>query len=298
MGFRLRTFLICLILCWPLGSFALWWTSADRLFPFEATGFKGFLFYALGGLVFSLIVTLISSNLSPAVRAQNAIETEKEKNGFTDRYIELVEKELDRRVKSGSKLNSPIYMNYIFGLTNAYLVNDNPLAARDVINRVDPEVIKKYTKPSDPTAMTRLMQYFDVQICVCESLKDYDRLENVFLDAKPYMEMVYKKGNPAADMSIREIYIVYNCMRGLYDEAAVYVKECLNSKSRQIQWIGYHFQARVYKYMHQFDNARQSIANGEQLAKSPTEKMYVKLARKEIDKAEAEAMAANGQNLF
>ena len=287
MTFRLKSTLICMVVCWPLGAFVLWYTDAIRLLPFEPGGFLKFLFYALGGLIFSVIITLVSSSISPAVRAQNAIESEKEKNGYSDRYIQLVEKEVDRRVKNGSRLNSPIYFGYIFNLCNAYLVNDNPIAARDVINRIDPEAMKKYTKPSDTMAMLRLMQYFDAQICVCEDLRDYDRLERVFLDVKPYIETTYKRGNPTLDFVIDEMYCTYSCMHGLFDDAMGYANDLLNSKLRTYRYVGYHLQAKVYRYMGNFPAARNAVEEMRQLAKAPTEKVFLEYEERYNRKFEA-----------
>ncbi|MBR4581492.1 MAG: hypothetical protein IKO32_09685 [Lachnospiraceae bacterium] len=94
MSFKYRTYLICTALTWPAWSL-MFFVLLRRSRSIESGGTKA-LIIILGGLILSLLINLVIVVFSKNVRNQNAIMSELETNGYSDKLRELLEEEIER----------------------------------------------------------------------------------------------------------------------------------------------------------------------------------------------------------
>ena len=284
MNFKWKSILFSLILTWPCYALMLYWI----LRRFHLGGGILFLICFFGGLLIAFIVTFAIQLFSPTVKNQNAIEIEMEKNGYSDRYIELTQAEVDRLSKKGI---SKYFIRYVLLLSNAYLARKEPYKALDTISIIDPERLKIHTKKNSPMEQNQLLQFFDVQMCISEDLNDIGRAQNVMNDAAPYLQQFYGK-TVMADYNIDEIYVTYYCLCGDYNNAMKYADHALMKSVKGAEFVGYGLKAKVYVKFGDFAEARRNLDTAKGYAKKRTAQDYLKMYEDKM----IEAMQKQAQN--
>ena len=278
MGFKARSMLICIIITWPCYALMLYWVLRRDAMQ----GGVKFLICCFGGLLVAFLVTLVIQTFSKNVKGQNAIETEFEKNGYSDRYIEITQSEIDRLK---GKSISRYYIRYVVLLANAYLFRKEPHRALETINLINPENLKNHTKKNAPVDQSQLMQFFAVQMCVSEDLNDLQRAHNVMNDAAPYITQYYGK-IISTDILIDEMYVTYYCMCGDFSNAMKYADHTLLRSIKGVEYIGYALKAKVFLSMGNLQEARNNLEISRGYAKKKMEFDYIEQYDEKIRKAE------------
>ena len=134
MGFRTKSIALATLICGPIYAFLVYRISKMFRIPFvmEMPFLIRPVFYIVSGFVLALVFAFLILLINTKSRVQMQIQTEFEKNGYSDRYIELLQKEVNRLKAKGDM--SQIYLNYIRSLANAYLFQHNDTAAIETIN--------------------------------------------------------------------------------------------------------------------------------------------------------------------
>ncbi len=281
MGYRARSIAICTVLTGPIYAFLVFRIIRWGWLPFTfgmSVGLR-LLISIIAGFVIAFVASVLILYLNPKSRAQAAIQTEYEKNGYSDRYIELLQAEVNRL--SGKNDTSQIYLGYIRSLANAYLFHHDYQAAIETINLISPEVMMR-KMGNYPGGGMQTVQYFGVQMAICESLKDPNRAEAVMRDAYPYIQANYGK-SALGDIIIDEYYIMYYCIFGNYDQAFVYANHGMNRGDKpRFRLYGNVLYARVYMNMGDYDNADRYLDEASTYAKTNNEKRTVLMEKEEV----------------
>ena len=282
MPFRIKTFLFTTLINWPLYSLLAFMMYKLRFLFFMKNMSGGMVFFmcVLLGLIFVILVTILTNLFSPRVKLQNQIEKEYETNGYSDRYIELCNQMIHY---PGTNYYSNLAKKYIMQLTNAYMLKNDYQAALDMINKLDPAKMKELAERSSVNTLY-LLQYFDVQMCVCEDKKDVMRARAVFDDALPYLED--KKGKVlSAPLVKNEIYMRYYLLMQEFDKAKSYVDDIMKrAKNADIRFIGNLMYAIIYTRMHNFGEAERYLALCEAENETAVGRDYIENSRREIMK--------------
>lgn len=260
MGFKGRSFWICAVLCtFMYYAMVHFWGISNRIFG----GIENFILRELvvftASFVLSVITTLLIMVFSKSVKNQNAIMTEFEKNGYSEKFIELSSAEVNRLGATAAKNRfSGIYVNYVLNLANAYLYREDLRNAMETINRLSPGEMKDSLDTGNLITVIALLNYFDMQITICDEMKDLNRLQRVMMDARPYFEK-YRGKSSTADTIINESNCFYFRMMGQYDEAMRYADECLKKKDKLNGYVGNLLKATVFADMGRVPEAMQFI---------------------------------------
>ena len=282
MPFRIKTFLLTTLINWP---FYLWiaflmYKLNFLFFMKNMSGGMVFFMYVLLGLLFDIFVMILLHVFSPIVKLQNQLETEYETNGYSDRYIELCNQMIHY---PGTNYYSNIAEKYIMQLANAYMLKNDYQAALDMINKLDPAKMKELAERSSVNTLY-LLQYFDVQMCVCEDKKDVRRARAVFEDALPYLEKKKRKVL-SATLIVKEIYMRYYLLMQEFDKAKSYVDDIMKrAKNADIRFIGNLMYAIIYTRMHNFGEAERYLALCEAENETAVGRDYIENSRREIIK--------------
>ena len=260
MGFKGKTFWICTILCtFMYYAMVHFWRIGNKVFGGIENFFLRELVIFTAAFLFSAITSLLIFTFSKSVKSQNAIMTEFEKNGYSEKFIELSSAEVNRLGANTVKTRfNNIYVNYVLNLANAYLYHEDIQNAMETINRLSPEELKDNLDTGNLITMIALLNYFDMQINICDEMKDLNRLQRVMADARPYFEK-YRGKSPTADTIINESNCFYFRMMGQYDEAMRYADECLKKKDKLNGYVGNLLKATVFADMGRVPEALQCV---------------------------------------
>ena len=281
MGFRTTNILFSTVLTGPLYAFIVgrlikWGTLGPVK---DLNGGIRFLICVVAGFAIAFVMSVLIMMLNAKSRIQAQIQTEFEKNGYSDHYIEITQAEVNRLTQVGD--TSQIYIGYVRNLTNAYLSRHNHDAAIATINLINPEELMKRNK-NKPFDNYFMLQFFDIQMAICESLQDPNRAYAVMRDAMPYIESGYGKSN-GADVVIDEIYVKYYCTIKDFNQAFVYADHALHKGDNRIfGYIGNLFYAGIYENTGEFDKAEEHIDIAESYTKKNIEKKTIEMARSEL----------------
>ena len=269
MSFKVRTFLISFIICGIFMSLMLLLYSSSghfmaKLFPDGGMRIlMCFVFGFLIGFIVSLFVFLFSKN----VKQQNEIMDELEKNGYSDRFIQLLRAEVSRL--SYTKLTQ-ISLNYIIMLADAYLLRGNPQEAANIINLVNPKKNPIFS-PTTPMGTSNQIKFYNVQMGICEPLGQVDRANNIMREAMPILNSNMGK-SMQNDMFIWETFSVYNILIGRYDEAMRYADSFFKYNNRAAKILGNIMKTRVCYYLRDGSSAYQYYTEAEKLVEKPVER--------------------------
>lgn len=286
-NFKQRTTKLGAIIMWPVMSIFLSFLAnlpAEEFAP-QITGFGRFALFAVAGLVLSTIIAVLVPVLSPTTRAQNEIMLELEQNGQTQRFIELTEQEINRLIASGKAYKYyRFFTHYVELQADAYLMQHNPGAAIQSINRINLQDMQSYLSKGLDDA--RFLGYFDVQMGIAENLCDADRANAVMRDASPYLQKVNEK-NLALFIVANEVYFSYYLTTGnpakAYEHARKYFEHGANRFS---SFLGNVCSAKVFIKTGQFTEAERFLRNAEQQTTStPNQRQILAYMREMLNRA-------------
>ena len=281
LNFKQRTTLISILACWPI--FGLFLSYID-IAP-EITGFVRFLLYALAALLLSVILNFLLQTFSPATRAQNAIMIELETNGETQHFIELTEQEINRLITSNKAYKFyRFFSQYILLQADAYIMQHNPQAAIQSINRLNLQDMQTHLKGH--LSMDRFLGYFDVHMAISEELKDAARANAVMQDAGPYLQKVNEK-NIGYFIIANEIHILYFLSIGNPAKAYEYARKYFeHSGNRFCSFLANAYSAKIFTKTGQFTDAERFLQNAsQQTTSTPNQRQILAYLREDLNRA-------------
>ena len=279
MNFKTRSIIISIVFSWPLDSFMLYFLTMRS----SLTGGTRFWICFGGGLVISMLMVFGIQLFSANTRNQNAIEGELEKNGYSDRFIELSQAEVNRL--SSKRPHQQYYIRYVINLANAYLYKKEPYQALEAINMLNPNYLKHNTVKSNPVELAQLLSYYSVQMCICEDLNDLQRAHNVMNDAEPILEKCKGKGT-ATDIISDEMNVTYCCLCGDFETAMDYAEHTMVRSIKGQEYIGYALRAKVFLKMGNLREARKNLDIATGYAKKKLEMDFIEQFDEKLKEAE------------
>ena len=289
LSFKQKSSLFALIALWPIDSILIAYIS--NILNIELfSGLDNFLkviLYILTGLITTVIMIICINSFSPLVKGQNAIMTELEQNGYTMRFIELTEAEINRIISSGKVYKLYRYFSqYVRFQADCYLYVDNVNAALSSIGRINLKDMQTYLKGLDSNAF---LGYFDVQMAISEELNDPARAYAVMQDAQSYLQKEYGK-SVGGDLIANEIYCQYYLTVGNYSTALEYAQRCLVRASIPFcTFLGNALSFKVYIKEGLLAQAATALTSAEKAATSCFEKQAIAKLRNELKNAQSTA---------
>lgn len=269
MSFKARTFLVSAVLSAVIYflMFLMFSTEGHFLAGLFPEGGLRYLACLIFGIVASLITCACVFLFSKNVKEQNAIMEEVEKNGYSDRFVEMLRTEVGRL--SGKELTQ-LSFNYIIMLADAYLMKGRPEEAMRVINIVNPRKDPIFS-PSKPMGINNQIKFYSLQIGICEPLRMVDRANAIMNEAMPVLTKNMGKLQ-SNDLIIYETMCVYYLLIGRNDEAMRYADACFRYNSRSAKFLGNVQKVRVYSYIQDLNAAYQHYSIAEGLVEKPVER--------------------------
>jgi hypothetical protein len=254
-------FLIMLFLSWGVLTLFTWFIYDRVVIDFveiKPAGLEWAIIPGIG-LVMSIVATLLSLTNKTAWLKIDA-EGELHDHGYTPKYLEMMKKVVEELKPTPGKRDFP---SSVVRLANAYLVFDQPDAAYQTINLLNPNALKsKFT--SSPADQSMLMNYYDVQMAVCEELCDLRRADAVMQDARPFIDRVYKSSS-LTDLAIDEMCCTYYCMYGDFGIAQSFADHCMSKQGNYILF-GHLLNAKICNYQGDYKGADSYLHAAEQVA--------------------------------
>lgn len=285
MSFKAKNFLVSIVIMWP--SFFIFIFSMIHIFRVHrslSTPLLVFI-YIFGSLLITLLWAGSVQLFSKDVKGQNAIMGELEKNGYTEHFLEVTSAEVYRLKEKNTSPSSRmynIYLGYILNLANAYGYMDNTNAALETIALINPEDLKRKSQDKNPNFRMNLINYFNVQMNICEDIRDLERLDRVMYDASPYLEEFYGK-NFQHDASINEAYTIYYLMHGDISTATQYANNSIGRSDKLNRYVGNLLMAKILKYQGRYNEAFSYTEVARNFATSPASKQFIEKLANEIN---------------
>ena len=289
LNFKQRNILLGTILMWPMmGIFLVSLTNLleNDFFP-EITGFGRFALFALAGLLFSVIIVALIPVVYPLSRNQYAIMLELEQNGQTQRFIELTEQEINRLITTGKAYKHyQFFSQYVSLQADAFLMQHNPQAAIQSINRINLQDLQIYT--GKVLADQQILGYFDVQMAIAEELCNADMANAVMRDAAPYLQKVNEK-KLGHFIIANEVYFCYYMATGNYAKAYEHARKYFeHSANRFCSFLGNSCSVKVFIKTGQFTEAERFLQNAEhQTTSTPNQRQILAYLRESLNRARA-----------
>ena len=217
-----------------------------------------FLSCFVGGIILAIVTTVCIMLFSKDTKGQNEILSEFEENGYSDRYISLLQSEVRRHsieYRSNNHKNNINYIECLERLADAYLFKEQVNEAMSTLNLINPEMRSWMAANNNLFVKKQLSGYYDVQMCICEELRDVQRANNVMREGSLY---VSKAGidHSALDLVNCEVLCTYNIVIGNYNTAMQYASFCLQAKNPAHQFTGNLLMSKVYYYIGDFESAK------------------------------------------
>ncbi len=200
-------------------------------------------------LVISVLVNVLTLNFNESFRLKFDAEAELYDHGYTEKYLDLLEKQADFLADKPANNN---FAPTLVRLANTYLFFERPNDAYQCINRLNPKELQlKFT--SGPVYQKNLMDFYDVQMAVCEELGNLQRADAVMQDARPFIDHIYKK-SMTTDLVIAEMCCTYYSMYGDFDIAQTFVKY-IESKGSAYAFYCHMMNAKICNYRGDYNGA-------------------------------------------
>ena len=284
MSFKAKNMLVSIIFMWP--SFFLFIFSMFHILHLHRSipTSVQVLIYIFGSLVLALLWTAAIHLFSPDVKGQNAIMGELETNGYSEHFLEVTSAEVyrlkEKNMTPSSRMYN-IYLGYVLNLANAYAYMDNTNAALETIALINPEDLKRKSQDKNPNFRMNFINYFDVQMNICEDMKNSERLDRVMYDASPYLEEFYGK-NFQHDASINEAYTIYYLMHGDFSTATQYANNSIGRSDNLNRYVGNLLMAKILKYQGRYTEAFYYTEVARNFAKAPASIQFIEKLSSEI----------------
>ncbi|MCR5105568.1 MAG: hypothetical protein K6B68_14130 [Eubacterium sp.] len=171
---------------------------------------------------------------------------ELQKNGFSDRFFEMAEQ--GKSLYTGSSNEFSYYKNIALYGADGYILKEKYDKAFEFINSLDLNEVKHSDSVLRDNGLC-IVSYFDIQMELCNEYGDKERANNVFRDAKPYLDKFYGANN--VSMVIDEFYFSYYYLNQDYMLAIEHAEAMINNPFHKMNSIiaGYLNLAMAYNKM-------------------------------------------------
>lgn len=263
MGFKAKMLIIISVLifpCWFLLVYNV--TKPGGIFAISGLeGGKHILLVFGVSFVLSIVVTLCTTFLSAKANNQLNIENEVQKNGYTDKYYELLKGEIER-LSAKSDTTDNIYTDYILKLSNYYMIKHLPEEALNTVNVLNLYILKENAKKNDAGKM-KLLNYYNIQLCICDDLDDLNRAYNIMEDAKAFINIMSNSKSVMIQLSVDEFCSTFYAMCGDYGLAEQYADkmEFLSVSGKTVANIQY---SKIRTHQGDFEGAHAFLDNAEE----------------------------------
>ena len=279
MSHKWISIIISTVVCAPL--FYLMMTRFDSFRLEESLPKVAVTFIYIGiSIVVSFVIALLISIFSKSVKNQNEMEDELKNNGLSDRFVEVAQQELNRYPTANSL--KTYHFKYLLLLTVAYCRRNRIQDALNTINRIDPQLILKRLGASSMAEIYSL-QYYDAQVCICETMDDIGRLDNVMNAGKRWFDETAGK-SVNHKLLLDEIYSVYYAMHGEYAQAMKFADHSIGIGGRLPSLCGHLYKAKIYARMGDAENANAMVSKAYEFAKNQVDIQELEDVKKFISK--------------
>ena len=266
MKYKMKIFLLTTIIGWAALMLAFGFFF-DRIIidiiPIEPAGLKWAIIAAVSLLV-AILCTLSTWTFNKHNKMKLDAEAELVANGYSPKYLELLKKQVDALSQNPGNRN---FAPAVVRLANAYLVFDEPDAAFHTINRLNPMALKtKFTSSSADQKI--LMDYFDVQMAVCEEINDLMRADAVMQDARQFIDRIYRK-SLMTDLNIDEMCCCYYCMYGDFKIAQSFADHVAGYRGTMV-FYSHLLNAKICNYRGDYNGADSYLDAARKLAGKKT----------------------------
>ncbi len=289
MSYKQKTYIVDMFLMWPVCMIAIYllfdlWDIWDLAFFANMNGFLKFIFAAVAAFFSALLLLIFFLNAYPISKNHLEIMTELDKNGYTQRFFELSEKEINRIISAGRVYKEyRFFAMYVIFQADGYLFSDNVYAAIDSINRLNLKDLLTFLKKIDKNSF---LGFFDVQMAICDELNDPFRAEAVMQDAAPYLQKEYGK-SVVYDMMINEVYTLYYTLKGDSDKAMECAQSCIKGDDPYRSYIGNLLIAKVCLKCGRLEEASERVDAAEKNAVNQLRKQALEKMRRDIERVKA-----------
>ena len=256
MSYKFKVMLILGVLTLPLMFFLTKRITTPGRGFLSINGLSTGMYYlAVFGisLAITIIVLLCTLLFSAKGRIQLDIEGELQKNGYSDKYYEMLSAEVNRlAAKNDTKDN--LYTDYVSKLANYYLIKGRYTEAYNTINTLNLNVLK-YNARKDDAGKMRLLMYYDVQLCVCDDLQDVERAHRIMDDAKEFINVMSGNRSAMMKLAVNEFCSTYYAMIGSYDIATEYATKMAGSDPVNGKFYGNMQFIKILCHQGRFDEA-------------------------------------------
>lgn len=284
LNYKQKTYILDMVIMWPSVIIAMYllfdlWDIWNISFFENMNGFFKFLFVAVTAFFCALLLLVFFLNAYPISKNHLEIMMELEQKGFTQRFFDLSEKEINRIISVGRVYKDyRFFAMYVTFQANGYIYNGNIYAAVDSISRINLKDLQTFLKKIDKNTF---LGYFDVQMTICDKLNDPFRADAVMQDAKPYLQKEYGK-SVFYDMIINEVYTSYYILKGDMDKAMEYAQSCIKGDDQYRAYIGNLLIARVCLKGGKLKEASEHVDSAEKYAVNQLQKQGIEKLRREI----------------
>ena len=270
MSFKVKSFLLSLVFCTLLYTLMFIHFSSERHFLYTVFPDGGArILLCLGfGLVASFLTSAGVFLFSKNVKGQNAVMEEFETNGISDRYIYLLQTEVNKGV---NKPMTQFQLNYILQLADAYIMKGNPNAAINTLGLFGPVQTQKLMSPKAPMGESNRIKYYDLQMSISEQLHSPDRANNIMQEAMPVL-MKYRGKGGSIDLVICETLCIYYLLIGRYDEALKSVEFCDKYDNKHARFLNNVQRVRIYSYLGDTNAAHQYYSAAASMVEKPSQR--------------------------
>lgn len=275
MRTRLRTNFPVFLFCSPV--YVIFALLEVKNYVTSVHGFMKIAAYVaaiLGSLLLAFIVVLVMSYVNRHINLVVLLNTEFEQNGYTDKYIDILNNYLNKYALRDSLFNR---CRYYVCLANAYLYKQDTQSALYAIGNVTPEEIQYGLKASNKLHLGAILSFFDIEMQICAELHNPDRADAVMRDAEPYIKPFYGKSG-RMDNLIDEINASFYMAHNDYENAVASIG---TRSGTSYGFIASLIKCRVYIYFGKKEEAMNLLNSVKPMASSRVYKPQYRMCEEE-----------------
>ena len=275
MRTRLRIIFPSLLLCSPL--YMIYGLIEAKPYAESADGPMKIAAYAAGvffGLLLTFVIALILSYVNRRLNLIVLLNSEFEQNGYSDKYIDILNNYLNKYALRDSLFNR---CRYYVCLANAYLTRRDIQSAINAVGHVTPQEVQYGLKASDRNQLQAILSFFDIEMGICAELHNPDRADAVMRDAEPYIKPFYGR-NAKLDALIDEINATYFMVHNEYEKAVASIG---SRPGKYNEFLSSLIRARVYAYFGKQEETMNLMNKVKPMASSPAMKAMYRVHEEE-----------------
>ncbi len=275
MRTRLRTNFPVFLFCSPV--YVIFALLEVKNYVTTVHGFMKIVAYVvaiLGSLLLAYIVVLVMSYVNRHMNLVILLNTEFEQNGYSDKYIDILNNYLNKYALRDSLFNR---CRYYVCLANAYLTRRDIQSAINAVGHVTPQEVQYGLKASDRNHLQAILSFFDIEMGICAELHNPDRADAVMRDAEPYIKPFYGR-NAKLDALIDEINATYFMVHNEYEKAVASIG---SRPGKYNEFLSSLIRARVYAYFGKQEETMNLMNKVKPMASSPAMKAMYRVHEEE-----------------